>query len=121
MGNERVFRMPFASIYPLYLKKAEKKGRTKQEVDILICWLTGYNNKALQQQIDRNVDLETFFGEAPQINRKATEITGLICGTQVEEIEDPLMQNIRRMDKLIDELAKGRKVEKILRGPAMPL
>jgi len=107
--------MSFASIYPLYIQKAEKKGRTKEEVDDIIFWLTGYNKKTLQQQIDKKIDLETFFAEAPGLNPNVSKITGVICGYRVEEIEDPLMQKIRYMDKLVDELAKGKAMEKILR------
>lgn len=107
--------MSFAGIYPLYIQKAEKKGRTKEEVDTVICWLTGYDKQTLQQQIDHKTDLETFFAQAPQINPNASKITGIICGYRVEEIEDPLMQKIRYMDKLVDELAKGKAMEKILR------
>jgi hypothetical protein len=107
--------MSFASIYPHYVLKAEKKGRTKEEVDAIICWLTGYDQQALQQQIDIKTDFETFFAEAPQINQNASKITGVICGYRVEEIEDKLMQKIRYLDKLIDELAKGKSMEKILR------
>lgn len=107
--------MPFANVYPLYIQKAEKKGRTKAEVDIIICWLTGYNQQELQQQIDKSNDIETFFDQAPQIHQNASKITGLICGYRVEEIEDKLMQKIRYLDKLIDELAKGKSMEKILR------
>ena len=115
MDNTRVFRMSFASVYPHYIKKAEKKGRTKEEIDAIICWLTGYNKQVLQQQIDRKSDFETFFAQAPQINPNVSQITGVICGYRVEEIEDKLMQKIRYLDKLVDELAKGRKMEKILR------
>ena len=115
MDNTRVFRMAFASVYPHYINKAEKKGRTKEEIDAIICWLTGYNKQALQQQIDRKSDFETFFAQAPQINPNVSQITGVICGYRVEEIEDKLMQKIRYLDKLVDELAKGRKMEKILR------
>ncbi|MFN8290658.1 MAG: DUF2200 domain-containing protein [Chitinophagaceae bacterium] len=115
MDNTRVFKMSFAGVYPHYITKAEKKGRTKEEVDTIICWLTGYNKKTLQQQIDKKTDLETFFAEAPQFNKNAAKITGVICGYRVEEITDRLMQKIRYMDKLIDELAKGKKMEKILR------
>jgi len=115
MDNTRVFKMSFASVYPHYVQKAEKKGRTKEEVDAIICWLTGYNKQALQQQIDRKIDFETFFAQAPQINPNVSKITGVICGYRVEEIEDKLMQKIRYLDKLIDELAKGKKMEKILR------
>lgn len=115
MDNSRVFKMSFASVYPLYIKKAEKKGRTKEDVDTVICWLTGYNANTLQEQIDRKTDFETFFAQAPQLNPNVSKITGLICGYRVEEIEDPLMQKIRYMDKLVDELAKGKTMEKILR------
>ena len=115
MDNTRVFRMVFASVYPHYIAKAEKKGRTKDEVDAVISWLTGYDARALQQQIDRKVDLETFFTGAPRINPNASKITGVICGYRVEEIEDTLMQQIRYMDKLVDELAKGKALDKILR------
>lgn len=115
MNNTKIFKMSFASIYPHYVSKAEKKGRTKAEVDEIICWLTGYNATTLQQQIDNQVDFETFFGEAPQINPNVSKITGVICGCRVEAIEDKLMQKIRYLDKLIDELAKGKKMEKILR------
>jgi len=107
--------MPFSTVYPLYIQKAEKKGRTKAEVDEVICWLTGYDQISLQAQINRNSDFETFFTQAPQIHPNASKITGVICGYRVEAIEDPLMQQIRYMDKLIDELAKGRAMEKILR------
>lgn len=116
MDNQRVYRYAFASIYPHYIVKAEKKGRTKEEVDTVICWLTGYSIKQLHQQIDKKVDLESFFAQSPQINPNASKITGLICGYRVEEIEDKLMQQIRYMDKLVDELAKGKKMEKILRS-----
>ena len=115
MKNEKVFKLVFASVYPHYLKKAETKGRTKAELDTIICWLAGYDQKQLQQQIDRKVDLETFFAEAPQINPNVSKITGVICGYRVEGIEDKLMQKIRYMDKLIDELAKGKAMENILR------
>lgn len=114
--NTRVFNMSFASVYPLYIQKAEKKNRTKAEVDAVIFWLTGYNESTLQRQIDNKVSFETFFAEAPQINPNVSKITGVICGYRVEEIEDPLMQKIRYLDKLVDELAKGRVMEKILRS-----
>jgi len=107
--------MSFASVYPLYIKKVEKKGRTKAEVDAIIFWLTGYNNQTLQQQIDRKSDFETFFAEAPQMNANVSKITGVICGYRVEEIEDKLIQKVRYLDKLVDELAKGKTMEKILR------
>lgn len=117
MEKHRIFTTPFASVYPLYLKKAEKKGRSKTEVDTIICWLTGYDQKMLQQQINRKNDFETFFEEAPQLNANASKITGVICGWRVEEIQDKLMQKIRYLDKLIDELAKGKTMEKILHRP----
>ncbi len=107
--------MTFASVYPLYLQKAEKKGRTKAEVDAVIFWLTGYNKQSLQKQIDKKTDFETFFAQAPQLNPDVSKITGVICGYRVEEIEDKLMQKVRYLDKLVDELAKGRAMEKILR------
>jgi hypothetical protein len=115
MQNTKIFKMSFASVYPYYIQKAEKKNRTKQEVDEIIFWLTGYTKKSFQQQLDNNVDFETFFAQAPLIHPNATKITGVICGYRVEEIEDPLMQQIRYLDKLIDELAKGKTMEKILR------
>lgn len=114
--THRVFKMTFASVYPLYIQKAEKKGRTKEEVDTVIFWLTGYNKKTLQQQIDKKVDFETFFAQAPHLNPNVSKITGLICGYRVEEIENKLMQKIRYLDKLVDELAKGKAMEKVLRG-----
>jgi hypothetical protein len=116
MDNTRVYKMPFASVYPHYIKKAERKGHTKEEVDIIICWLTGYSQQELQQQIDKKTNFETFFEQAPQMNAQVSKITGVICGYRVEDIEDKLMQKVRYMDKLIDELAKGRKMEKILRS-----
>lgn len=115
MDNTRVYRMLFSSVYPLYIQKAEKKGRTKAEVDAIIFWLTGYDEKTLQQQIDRKTDFETFFAEAPQLNPNVSKITGVICGYRVEDIEDKLMQKVRYLDKLVDELAKGKAMEKILR------
>lgn len=115
MDNSRVYRMSFASVYPLYIKKAERKGRTKAEVDDIIFWLTGYNKQTLQKHIDDKTDFETFFAQAPQINPNVSKITGVICGYRVEEIEDKLMQKVRYLDKLIDELAKGRTMDKILR------
>lgn len=107
--------MPFSRVYPLYVQKAEKKGRTKAELDAIIYWLTGYDEQLLQQQIDRNCDFETFFAQAPCINPNISKITGVICGVRVEQIEDELMQKIRYLDKLVDELAKGKTMEKILR------
>lgn len=115
MKNDRVYKLIFGSVYPHYLKKTETKGHTKEELDKIICWLTGYTQKQLQQQIDKKVDLETFFAQAPQLNPNVSKITGVICGYRVEDIEDPLMQKIRYMDKLIDELAKGKAMERILR------
>ena len=116
MDNTRVFKMSFATIYPLYITKVERKGHTQAEVDEILFWLTGYNAKTLKQQIDKKNDLQTFFAEAPLLNPNVSKITGVICGYRVENIEDPLMQKIRYMDKLIDELAKGKKMEKILRS-----
>lgn len=113
--NTRVYKMLFSSVYPLYIKKAEKKGRTKEEVDTIIFWLTGYNKQTLQQQIDKKSDFETFFAEAPAMNPNVSKITGVICGYRVEDIEDHLVQKVRYLDKLIDELAKGKAMEKILR------
>jgi hypothetical protein len=107
--------MTFASVYPHYVAKAEKKGRTKEELHTVIRWLTGYDEKSLQQQIDKKVDFETFFAQAPKINPNASKISGVICGYRIEEIEDKLMQQIRYMDKLVDELAKGKTMDKILR------
>ena len=115
MDYAKVFAYSFASIYKLYIKKVERKGRTKEELDMVLFWLTGYNEKTLQQQIDKNNDLETFFAQAPQMNPNVSKITGLICGYRVEEIENKLMQKIRYMDKLVDEVAKGKTMEKILR------
>ena len=115
MTNERVFKMEFSKVYPLLVKKAERKGRTKAEVDEVIRWLTGYDDRGLKAQIERNVDYETFFNEAPRINPDAEKIKGVVCGVRVEDIEDPLMRKIRWLDKLVDELAKGKPGEKILR------
>jgi hypothetical protein len=115
MKSDRIFAMSFASVYPLYVQKAERKGRKRQEVDEVICWLTGYSPTALAEQIERKSDFETFFTEAPGLNPNACKITGTICGVRLEEIEHPLMRNIRYLDKLVDELAKGRPMEKILR------
>jgi len=115
MDNHKIFKMSFACVYPHYIKKAVRKGRTKQEVDEVICWLTGYTPQTLAQQIDENKDFVTFFNEAPLFNPNADKITGVICGVRIEEIEHPLMWKIRCLDKLVDELAKGRPMEKILR------
>ena len=115
MKNEKIFAMTFASIYPLYIQKAERKGRTKAEVDAVICWLTGYDETGLTAQIESETTLEAFFANAPEIHPNTHLIKGVICSVRVEEIENPLMQKIRWMDKLIDELAKGKAMEKILR------
>jgi hypothetical protein len=115
MEKHRIYTMAFASVYPHYVAKAEKKGRTRQEVDDIICWLTGYTPSALAEQIARRRDFETFFGEAPALHPNASMITGVICGVRIEDIEDPLMRKVRYLDKLVDELAKGRPMEKILR------
>ncbi len=115
MENSKVFRLVFSDVYPHYLNKAEKKGRTKAELDEVICWLTGFDEKSLNDQITGRADLETFFKNAPRLNPNVSKITGLICGCRVEEIKDELMQKIRYLDKLVDELAKGRAMEKILR------
>src|SRR5690242_11471323 len=112
MDNTRVFKMSFAGVYPYYIQKAEKKGRTKEEVDAIICWLTGYSRQELQQQIDKKSDFTTFFAQAPRIHPNVSKITGVICGYRVEEIKDELMQKIRYLDKLVDELAKGKTMEK---------
>ncbi len=114
-SNSRIFGMKFAGVYPLYVQKAERKNRTKKEVDQIIRWLTGYTPAGLQQQIKRENDFETFFAQAPAMNPNRSLIKGVICGVRVEEIEDPLMQKIRYLDKLIDELAQGKAMEKILR------
>jgi hypothetical protein len=111
----RIYKMSFAGVYPHYIQKAEKKGRTKEEVDAIIFWLTGYDEKTLQEVIERKTDFETFFGQAPQINPNISKITGVICGYRVEDIEDDVIQKVRYLDKLIDELAKGKSMEKILR------
>jgi len=112
----KIFTTAFSKVYPLLIQKAERKGRTKFEVDAVICWLTGYGDSGLQAQIVKNIDYETFFSEAPKINPNAAKISGVICGHRVEEIEDPLMQKIRWLDKLVDELAKGKPMEKVLRS-----
>lgn len=115
MDLQRVYKMTFASVYPHYVTKVEKKGRTKAELEQVICWLTGYTAAGLAAQIEKKKDFETFFREAPALHPNAPKITGVICGVRIEEIEDPLMRKIRWMDKLVDELAKGRAMEKILR------
>jgi hypothetical protein len=114
-NNQRVFKMAFAGVYPHYVTKAEKKGRTKKELDTVICWLTGYSPKELASLIKKRTDFETFFKEAPAFNPKAKKITGVVCGVRIEDIESPLMRKIRVLDRLVDELAKGRPMEKILR------
>ena len=116
-GRPWIFTQTFASLYPHYVAKAEKKGRTRDEVDQIIRWLTGYSPKRLQTQLDRETDVETFFGKAPKMNPDRALITGVVCGVRVEEVDDPLMREIRYLDKLVDELAKGKAMEKILRSP----
>lgn len=115
MIKHRIFTMAFARVYPEYVNKAEKKGRTKAEVDTIICWLTGYSQAELEAQLERQTDYETFLAEAPQLNPLRILVKGVVCGVRVEDIEDPTMQGIRYLDKLIDELAKGKTMEKILR------
>jgi len=115
MPKHRIFATTFASVYPLYVQKAERKNRTKAEIDQIICWLTGYSHAGLQRQIEQENDFETFFAQAPAIHPNSSRIKGIVCGVRVEEIEDPLMQKIRYLDKLIDELAKGKAMDKILR------
>lgn len=114
--NHRIYKMSFVSVYDLYIKKAERKDRTKEEVDEIILWLTGYSKKKFESQLKNEVDFETFFNEAPKLNPNRKLITGVICGIRVEEMEESLMKEIRYLDKLIDELAKGKKLEKILRS-----
>ena len=116
MNNQRIYRMSFAGVYPLYVQKAEKKGRSRKEVDEVIRWLTGYSPAGLVDQIKRKTDCETFFNEAPHVHPNASKITGTICGVRLAEIEDPLVRNVRYLDKLVDELAKGRPMEKVLRS-----
>ena len=117
---ERVFAMAFAKVYPMYVQKAERKGRTKDEVDLLIRWLTGYSQVGLEAQIEKQVDLRTFFEQAPALNPDMELIKGVVCGVRVEDVPDPLMRKLRYMDKLIDELARGKAMEKILRGTPPP-
>jgi len=114
--KEKIYKMVFASLYPLYVQKAEKKGRTRDEVDHIILWLTGYDKKGLQKQVTLKSDFETFFAQAPNFNPDAKKITGIICGYRVEDINDPTVQKVRYLDKLIDELAKGKAMDKILRN-----
>lgn len=115
MPDNRIYRMKFSSVYPLYVQKAERKNRTKEEVDQVIRWLTGYSRAELQRQIAGESDFETFFAQAPRFNPNASLITGVVCGVRVEEIDDPLVRKVRYLDKLVDELAKGKALEKILR------
>jgi hypothetical protein len=116
MSEHRIFTMSFVSVYDLYVTKAIRKNRTKEEVDMIIYWLTGYDEKGLEKQLTTEVDFKTFFNEAPNFNPNSSLITGVVCGVRVEDVKDPLMQKIRFLDKLIDELAKGKKMEKILRS-----
>lgn len=115
MAGHRIFGTPFAAVYPMYVQKAERKGRTKEEVDRVICWLTGYDQAGLLHQIEQRADFETFFAQAPAMHPNSSLITGVVCGVRVEEVGDPLMKKIRQLDKLIDELAKGKPLEKVLR------
>lgn len=115
MNPERVYRMTFSSVYPLYVNKAVRKGRTSEEVDEIISWLTGYTKEDIQKRIEKKIDFETFFNEAPRMNPNAHKITGTICGYRIEDIEDPIFRKVRYLDKLVDELAKGKSMEKILR------
>ena len=116
MTTQRLLAMPFAAVYPAYVNKVERKGRTREEVDALICWLTGYDAATLARQLDAKTDVATFFAQAPALHPNREAITGTVCGVRVEDVEDPLMRTIRQLDKLIDELAKGRAMEKILRS-----
>lgn len=115
MNNTRIFKTSFASVYPHYINKVEKKGKSKSDLNQIIFWLTGYNQETFQNQIDKKTDFETFFAQAPRLNPNVSKITGVICGYRVEEIKDELMQKIRYLDKLVDELAKGKSMDKILR------
>ena len=117
MEKHRIYTMSFARVYPEYIRKAEKKGRTKAEVDAVICWLTGYGQDALDAQLEKQTDFETFFADAPQMNPSRSLIKGVVCGVRVEDIQEPTMREIRYLDKLVDELAKGKTMEKILRKP----
>lgn len=118
MTEHRIFAMPFAKVYPAYVQKAERKNRTKAEVDQIICWLTGYDRPGLERQLQLGTDIKSFFAQAPAMHPNRTLIKGVVCGVRVEDVADPLMQQIRYLDKLIDELAKGKTIEKILRQPA---
>ena len=115
MNPERVYKMTFSSVYPLYVAKAERKGRTSEEVDGIISWLTGYTKEEIKNRIEKQIDFETFFNEAPRMNPNAHKITGLICGYRIEDIEDPIIRKVRYLDKLVDELAKGKSLDTILR------
>lgn len=115
MAEHKIYKMSFSKVYPLYIKKVERKDRTKEEVDEIIRWLTGYSDEALQAQIEKEVNFEEFFDQAPELNPARREVKGVICGVRVEDIEEPLIQEVRYMDKMIDELAKGKKMDKILR------
>lgn len=115
MPQHRIYQMKFSSVYPMYVQKAERKNRTKEEVDQIICWLTGYTLKGLQKQIDQESNFETFFAKAPKLNPNVALIKGIVCGVRIEDVEDPLMKKVRYLDKLIDELAKGKALDKILR------
>jgi hypothetical protein len=115
MPGHRIFSTPFSVVYPLYVKKAQRKGRTQEELDRVICWLTGYDQAGLLRQIEQDTDFETFFAQAPAMHPNSALIKGVVCGVRVEEVEDPLMQKIRQLDKLVDELAKGKAMEKVLR------
>ena len=114
-NNDKIYKMSFAKVYPMYIAKAEKKGRTKEEVDLIILWLTGYRKEEFERQLERQSDFETFFREAPAMNPLRLQIKGVICGVRVEEIDEPLMKEIRYLDKLVDELAKGKPMDKMLR------
>lgn len=116
MSEHRIYDTPFSRVYPMYVQKAERKGRTREEVDRLVCRLTGYDEAGLGRQLERQVDFRTFFAEAPAMHPHRASITGLVCGVRVEEVADPLMREIRRLDKLVDELAKGKALENILRA-----
>jgi hypothetical protein len=118
MAEHRIFSMPFAKVYPAYVNKAERKGRSREEVDRIICWLTGYDQAGLEQQIEQEKSFEAFFAEAPAMHPNCKLIKGVVCGVRVEDVEDPLMQKIRYLDKLVDELARGKAMEKILRPSA---
>jgi len=115
MADHRIFTTAFAKVYPLYVQKAERKNRTREEVDEVICWLTGYDRAGLQRQIEQQSDFATFFAQAPAMHPNSSLVTGVVCGVRVEEVQDPLMRKIRQLDKLVDELAKGKKLEKILK------